>query len=227
MPSQPRTVKHQPGPRRRHGLTREQIAKAALDLIDAEGLDGLTMQRLAGSLGIGTMTLYGYFRSKDELLDAVIDAASEPEGSFTRQGPWREQLAELVRLNYRRLVRHPALVQIRLRRPILRPRSLRFGETILAILHEAGFGAEEAAGAFRLIFTYVFGYAALSPQQTVEEQRRETAAAIALLPPEQYPHLTDTANEVSMAMAGENQFEYGLQRVLDGVEAAHGRQVAG
>ncbi len=210
-------------PRRRHGLSRAQIAKAALDLIDADGLDALTMQRLAESLGVGTMTLYGYFRSKDELLEAVVDAAVGGERSFTLEGPWREQLGQLVHIHYRGLIRHPALVQIRLRHPILRPRGLRFAESILAILHHAGFEAAEAVGAFRLIFTYMFGFAALSPERTVDEQRREAAAAFALLPPDEYPHLTRVSREASEAMAGEDQFEYGLQRLLDGIDASRAR----
>lgn len=219
MAGQTGTAKAEQPRRRRHGLSREQIAKAALGLIDADGLEALTMQRLADTLGIGTMTLYGYFRSKDDLLDAAVDAAAEPQGKLSRQGPWRDQLHELVYINYRALVRHPALVQIRLRQPILRPKGLRFAETVLEILDGAGFETAQAVRAFRLIFTYMFGFAALSPERTVAEQRREAAAAFALLPPEKYPHLTAATNEVSAAMAGEEQFEYGLQRLLDGIEA--------
>lgn len=214
------TVKSKRRARRRTGLSREQIAKAALDLVDAEGLDALTMQRLAEKLGAGTMTLYGYFRSKDELLEAVVDAAVGPARTFTLGGSWREQLSELVRIHYRGLLRHPALVQIRLRHPILRPRGLRFAESVLAILHDAGFDTVQAVGAFRLIFTYMFGFAALSPEKTVDEQRREAASAFALLPPDEYPQLTRVGKEASEAMAGEEQFEYGLQRLLDGIEAA-------
>jgi AcrR family transcriptional regulator len=205
--------------RRRGGLSRRQIARAALEIVDSEGLDGLTMQRVAEAVGAGTMTLYGYVRSKDELLDAVVDAAVEDAEPPTGEGSWRERLGELARVAHHMLTRHPALVQVRMAQPVLRPESLRFGEAAMGILDDAGFESREAAQAFRLLFTYVFGFAGLSPEQTAERARREAAAAIAMLPPEQYPNLSRAAAEASAAMAGEEQFEYGLERILDGLEA--------
>src|SRR5687768_6114837 len=88
-------------------LTREQILEAAGALLDREGLDGLTMRSLGQELGVGTMTLYGHFRSKDELLDALVDAATENEPG-TASGPWRERLRELILSVRRSLVEHPA-----------------------------------------------------------------------------------------------------------------------
>jgi TetR/AcrR family tetracycline transcriptional repressor len=223
MERQARTAKPSAGRQRRRGrrpgLSREQIARAALELVDREGLDALTMQRLAEQLGVGTMTVYGYFRRKEELLDAIIDAAVEDARPPPRTGPWRKQLRELVRFAHQRLGEHPALVQLRLREPVVRPEALRFGEAALAILHQAGFDSTEAARSFRLLFTYVVGYAALSPADTTEEQRRQAAAAIALLPEDEYPNLNRAAGETSKAMAGEEAFDFGLERILDGLEA--------
>ncbi len=202
-------------------MSREQIAEAALELVDREGLDALTMQRLAEQLGIGTMTVYGYFRSKDELLDAIVDAAVGDAQLPARTGPWREQLSELVHFAHQRLVAHPALVALRLRGPVLRPEALRFGEAVLDILYDAGFESAEAALSFRLLFTYLLGYAALSPSDTTEEQRRQAAAAIAQLPEDMYPNLKRAADEASRAMAGEEAFAFGLERILDGLEKLH------
>jgi hypothetical protein len=89
----------------------------------------------------------------------------------------------------------------------------------MGILHEAGFDSREAAQVFRLLFTYIFGFAGLSPDQTAAAARRQAQVAIAVLPPEDYPNLTAAAAEASMAMAGEEQFEYGLERILDGLQA--------
>jgi AcrR family transcriptional regulator len=211
---------------RRPGLSRHQVARAALQILDREGLDGLTMQRIARDLGVGTMTLYGYFRSKDELLDAVIDVAVQQAQPLSGEGSWRDQLHELIHRAHRNLTRHPALVQIRFRQPVLRPEALRFAEAALRILHGAGFESAEATKAFRLLFTYVFGFAGLSPEQTADEARRQAAAAIAILAPEDYPNLTRASAEASTAMAGEEQFEYGLERILDGLEARLGDRAA-
>jgi AcrR family transcriptional regulator len=205
---------------RRPRLSRERIAKAALELADQEGLAALSMQRVADALGVGTMTLYGYFRSKEELLDAVVDAAAaEPHKRLTRRGSWRQQLKATVNVAYGALTRHPALVQIRFMRPVLRPDALRFGERLIGILREAGFDGTEAAQAFRLLFTYTFGFAGLSPERSAEEARREAAVAAASLPPEKFPNMTEVAAEWTRAMAGPEQFNYGLDRILDGLEA--------
>jgi AcrR family transcriptional regulator len=210
--------------RPRGGLSRRQIARAALDIVDREGLDALTMQRVAEAVGAGTMTLYGYVRSKDELLDALVDAAVEDVKPPIGAGSWREQLHGLAHVAHDMLNRHPALVQIRLRQPVLRPESLRFGEAVLEILAGAGFDTREATQAFRLLFTFVFGFAGLSPEQTADQTRRQAAAAIATLPPDEFPNLTKAAAEATMAMAGEEQFEYGLERILDGLEARLAKQ---
>jgi AcrR family transcriptional regulator len=205
-------------------LSRDEIAQAALELADREGLEALTMQRVASALGVGTMTLYGYFRSKDELLDAVVDAAVEDLEPLGGEGSWREQLRELVHVARGMLSRHPGLVQLRFRQPVLRPEALRFSEAALGILLSAGFDRGEAAQAFRLLFTYTFGFAGLSPEETAEEARRQAAGAIVALPPDKYPNLTKAAAEASRAMAGEEQFEYGLDRILDGLEARLGKR---
>src|SRR3954452_20000957 len=131
-------------------LTRERVAEAALDLVDREGLDGLSMRRLADALGVGTMTLYGYFRSKRELLDAVVDAAVSDRPPPQPEGDWRAQLRALLKGARRNLLRHPALVAIRVRQPVLQPEALRFAESGLRILREAGFERRDAALAFRL-----------------------------------------------------------------------------
>ena len=207
-------------------LSREQVAAAALELLDREGLEALSMRRLADRLGVGTMTLYGYFRSKDELLDAVIDAAVANREPFAFEGTWQEQIRRLMQGTRRRLGSHPGLVKVRADRPVLRPEALRFAETGLTILRGAGFGRTDAARAFRLLFTYVFGYVSFSPDETAEEARRRSRAATAALPPDEYPTLRDTSDELAEAMAGEQTFDFGLDRIIDGLEAhlrAHAR----
>jgi len=192
----------------------------ALELVDREGLDALTMQRLARELGAGTMTLYGYFESRDDLLDAIVDAAVDARPWPPARGAdWRERLAHTVRGSFRALGRHPALAEIRARRPVLRPEALRFAERVIGLLREAGFEPEEAASAFRLIFTYTFGFAVLSPQRSRDEARQAAASAAAALPPDEYPNLTAHPREWTHAMAGVEQFDYGLERLLDGLQA--------
>jgi AcrR family transcriptional regulator len=199
-------------------LTRGQVAQAALELADADGLEALSMRALADRLGVGTMTLYGYVRNKDELLDALVDAAVADEPP-PAEGDWKQQLRDLVLHARRNLLRHPSLVELRVRRPVLRPEALRFSEHALRVLREAGFDVREGTAAFRLLFTYTLGFAALSPAEATEADRRAASAALAALPPDEYPALAEARAEASLAMGGEEVFEYGLDRILDGLEA--------
>ena len=172
------------------GLTREDVATKALEILDRDGVDGLTMRRLAQDLGVGTMTLYGYVRNKEEVLDAAVDVAVSTSPGFRRTGDWRRDLHTLIAGSWRNLNRHPALVQIRLRQPVLRPEALRFGEAGMDILLRAGFPADEAAQCFRLLFTFAFGFAGLSPDRDAEQARRQAIVVLIGLDPERYPNLT-------------------------------------
>jgi AcrR family transcriptional regulator len=213
--TQPTTATGRPRAR----FSREQVAAAALELLDRDGLEALSMRRLAEQLGVGTMTLYGYFRSKDELLDAVIDAAVADREPHVFEGPWQEQIRQLMQASRRGLGRHPGLVKVRADRPVLRPEALRFAEAGLTILRGAGFGRTDAARSFRLLFTYVFGYVSFSPDETAEEARRDSRAASSVLPIDEYPMLRDTSEELAEAMAGQETFEFGLDRIIGGLEA--------
>lgn len=209
--------RRRPGPRRK--TSRAALARAALRIADADGLDSLTVQRLAETAGIGTMTVYGYFRSKDELLDAVVDAAVGEGIAVPLDAEWRDELHAVVTTVHDALTRHPSLVEIRFRRPVLRPEALQFGERCMGALTRAGLSPTEAAAAFRLLFTYVFGYAGLSPASREEQARSETAAAVRGLAPDRYPTLTDHADAFAGAAAGREVFEAGLTLVLDGIAA--------
>ena len=201
------------------GLTREDVAAKALEILDRDGIEGLTMRRLAQDLGVGTMTLYGYMRSKEEVLDAAVDVAVSSSPGFRRSGDWRQDLRALIVGSWRNLNRHPALVQIRLRVPVLRPEALRFGEAGMDILLRAGFPPDEAAQSFRLLFTYAFGFAGLSPDRDAQLARRQANVVLIGLDHDRYPNLTAAREEFSDAMAGPEAFSYGLERILDGLEA--------
>lgn len=200
-------------------LDREQVAEAALELLDRDGLETLSMRRLADHLGVGTMTLYGYFASKDDLLDAVIDAAVADRDQPQLDGPWQDQLRQLMQASRRSLERHPSLVKVRAERPVLRPEALRFAELGLTILRGAGFSRMDAARAFRLLFTYVFGYVSFSPDEHADEARNASRAAAAQLPPDEYPAIAESAEELADAMAGGATFDFGLDLIIAGLDA--------
>jgi AcrR family transcriptional regulator len=205
--------------RRRRSLSPRRVTEAALELAREGGVDAITMRRLAHRLDVGTMTLYGYFRNKDELIDAMTDAVTEDANIAVGEGSWREQLGELLRGIRRALDEHPVGVEIRRRRPILSPSALRVSEAGLQILERAGFGRADAARAYRTLWLYVFGFAAFNSPEDPADLKRHVRGALAALPLDEYPLLTSGVDEAVSAMAGNEQFEFGLDLLLDGIEA--------
>jgi AcrR family transcriptional regulator len=182
------------------------------------------MRRLASEAGIPTATLYGYFRDKDELVDAIIDLAASRSPLPELSGSWRAQIRDLMRWLRRELVRHPDLVKVRLERPILSLGALRLTERGMAVLIEAGFARAEAARAYQMLFVFTFGSAAFGPHGDPDEYQRRVRATYTLLPPEDYPVLSSSIAEAAAVMSGEEQFEYALERLLDGLEASLDRR---
>jgi AcrR family transcriptional regulator len=214
------------GNRRATSLSREQVALAALEVLDREGLEGLSMRRLAGELGVGTMTLYGYFRGKRELLDAVVDVATEDFVAPEPVGGFREQLVAYSLASFEWLLRHPMVVQLRGEEAIIRPAALGVSERVLQLLLDAGLGPEEAARAFRVLFTYLFGSALFAPREATEDERRALLAAHLSLPEERFPAIREAAPYAAAATGGRDQFLYGLECIVDGIEARKDRYSA-
>jgi AcrR family transcriptional regulator len=213
MPSKaPVTEHHLPS------VSRERIVRAALDLLDRDGLDALSMRRIAAEVGVTAMTLYVYFRNKDELLDAVVDAGADEITLPSQEGPWKLQMSELLHEVRRALERHPGALRDRLTRPFLGPGVLRLPETALRILEAAGFEKEDAVRAYRALFSYTFGYASFSSEANAEEARRKARVALASLPEDEYPAMIAASAELTEAMAGDAAFDFGLDRLLDGLE---------
>jgi len=201
-------------------LTPEDIAATALELVDRDGLEALSMRRLADELGVGTMTLYGYFRNKAELLDALMDVSvSVTAADLPESGPWRDRVVTLAQTMRAWLESHPALVQVRMQQTMTRPSQFVVTERVVEALIDAGLDRADAARAFRLLFTYVFGFVAFSPTAQADSARREVRAALAALPPDEYPLLSSMGDEAAAAAAGDEQFAYGLESILDGIEA--------
>jgi AcrR family transcriptional regulator len=177
------------------------------------------MRRLADELGAGTMTLYGHFTNKRELLDAVIETAVAEVELPRFEGSWRDQIRQLGAYNRDLFARHPSVVEIWARQPVLAAGTLHGVEAGLQILEEAGFEAEEAVKAFRLLVTYSFGFELFSAARSNPDARESARAALGALPPEAYPRLSEAAGAFAAAMGSEEAFAYGLDRILDGLEA--------
>jgi AcrR family transcriptional regulator len=201
-------------------LSRERIVQVALEAVEQEGVDALSMRRLAQRLDVWPMSIYTYFRDKDELLDALAESAVEAVPVPSRRASWRTQMRELLHDARRVLGTDASGLSSRLPRAILSPGLLRISDAGLAILERAGFSKRDAAGAWRALLSYTFGFATLSVGGNAEEARRRTRAAIAALPEDGYPALHAAAAELAAALAEDDEFDRGLERLLDGLAAS-------
>ena len=174
------------------------VLGAARSITDSEGLDGLSMRRLAQELDVWPMSIYTYFRDKDELLDALAEHRAADVRLPQQHTSWRWEMRAL--LHETRRVGAEALVASRLPGAMLSPGLLRITGAGLAILERAGFGREEAASAWRSLLSYTFGFALTS------------LAAAPALPP-----------ELERALAADEEFDRGLARLLDGLRPATSR----
>lgn len=204
-------------------LSRERILEAALEVIDRDGMSAFSMRRLAQQLDVWPMTVYRYFRDKDELLDAIAAHTAGAVPVPSDAADWREQLHALLDGAREAMARDPSGIGGSLARAFLTPEALRLSEAALTILEAAGLSKAEAASAWRALWSYTYGFAMFHVAPTPDETRRATRAAIAVLPDDDYPALLASANEVAAALADDaDEFRYGLDRLLDGITADAG-----
>ena len=142
-------------------LSPEGILRAALRLVDAEGLDALTMRRLAAELGVATMSLYGHVSTKDELLLGVVNMVTGEIGRPDPATPPWEALRIVTREFRRVALGHPNLVPLIVRQPPTGSEGLHTLEAALDALRRAGLEPSMTARAYRLTASFAIGFVSL------------------------------------------------------------------
>ncbi|MEG8279313.1 TetR/AcrR family transcriptional regulator [Streptomyces sp. AHA2] len=209
-------------------LTLDRIVEAAIRVADAEGLEGLSMRRVAAELGTGTMSLYRYVPGKGELLDLMLDRVQRPSDNPADlgDGGWRGALEALARATLALYRRHPWLLHVNQSRPILGPSALDGMEKVLTLIRPMGLSDPELVSAIIMIDGYVVGAARTQLYQ--QEAERRTGLTDAEFWQAQVPVLEKvmaSGRYPVMASLSEDafgtefdHFEFGLQRILDGLE---------
>ncbi|MEV6961052.1 TetR/AcrR family transcriptional regulator [Streptomyces sp. NPDC051207] len=221
----------------RPALTLDQIVEAAVRIADSEGLESLSMRRVAAELGTGTMTLYRYVPGKGELLDLMLDRVQRPTENPAEPGDggWRAALEALGRATLALYRRHPWLLRVNQSRPILGPSALDGMEKVLSRIKPMGLSDPELVSAIIMIDGYVVGAARTQLYQ--EEAERRSGLTDAQFWEAQRPVLEEvmaSGRYPVMASLAENtfgpdfdHFEFGLQRILDGLEVLVARRQRG
>jgi AcrR family transcriptional regulator len=192
--------------------------------MDAQGAGALTMRKLAAELGMGTMALYRYFPSKQELIDAAVEIAA-PEIELPEPGaaPCRQQLAGMARALFDAGRRHPTLARARFDRPLQSPGAMRITDRAIALLLQAGLGKREAVAAFKALLIHTLGAAAAAASESRPEVRNSARDRHATLPADQVPAMATVAAELTAALGDEQAFEFGLTALLDAIEQRTGQ----
>jgi AcrR family transcriptional regulator len=221
------------------GLSVERIVQAAIEVADASGLAALSMRRVADELGVGTMSLYTYVPGKAELLGVMLDTVlGETPTLVGTGGGWRADLELGAREHWELYHRHPWVLRLAGARAPLGPNQLARYDAMLAAVSGVGLTGTEMVLVVSLVGDYVRGAARsaveaaaeLSTGQSDDQSSAEHEPLLAAyLDTERFPTATRLAQEgafePSPGGAEHNlqqaldSFEFGLQRVLDGIEA--------
>lgn len=226
-----------PGPARRGpkpSRTVDEVIQAAVAIADAEGLEALSIRRVAEALGLSTMSLYTYVPSKAELLDLMLDTVAGEnlaDDAAAAANGWRGKLEQIAREGWARAQRHPWIAQVGGHRPPLGPNVLARRETALQAIDGLGLDALEMDLLTSLVVDYVRG----SVRAALEAREVERLSGITdeqwwalngellkdLIDPFRYPATVRVGKAYRDDKLKVNQvrrFDFGLQRVLDGIE---------
>ncbi len=209
-------------PAARSPLTREKILAAAVAIADERGVGAVTMREVASRLGVEAMSLYNHVANKDEILDGMVDLVIAEVDLPAEVDDWREAMRRRAVSARRVFGRHPWAPALLDSRRSSGPARLRYFDWVLGKLLAAGFSLDDAARAFSLLDSYVYGFGIQQSNFRAggDAPTEEMAAAIlAWIPEETYPHLHRMAAHAMQAGYDEEaDFAFGLDAILNALQ---------
>ena len=206
-------------------LSKERVLRAAIDLADAEGIDALSMRRLAKELGVEAMSLYNHVANKGEILAGIIDLVAGEFDLPSDESDWKAAMRRNAVSSRDVLLRHRWATGIWMTQGG-GPARLRNGDWMLRTLREAGFPPQLIYHAFHILESYVLGY----PLQQLnfpykgEELAGMAADFLKQIPVEDYPDLVEHIHQhLEPHEEGPGGFEMGLDLILDGLDRARAK----
>lgn len=215
-----------PRPNRRErpakpALTRAGIVAAAMAVMQAEGLERVTMRRLAQELDTGAASLYVYVRNTAELYTAMIDQLLEALdlSPVDAPGDWRDRLAQVLTSYGLLLMAHPSLARAAAVSRPSGPRFLTMAEALLSLLDEGGVPGDRAARAVDLLLQFATTTAAEQGTRDraadAEDEQEALAAAVRDVSPATHPHLAALGTEM-LSGPGSDRLAWGFRVLLNG-----------
>ncbi|GAA4930680.1 TetR/AcrR family transcriptional regulator [Actinoplanes utahensis] len=213
-------------------LSREQIVRSAIELLDAEGANGLSMRRLGARLGSGATSLYWHVATKDDLVELAVDEVmGEVYVPEPGDAPWRVGVSVMANGLRAMLLRHPWVIGYLGMRPTIGPNVLRMSNRTIALLSAAGFTGPGLSHVHALVTAHVIGSATMEGAVVAAVRRsgRTAAELRARMEPfmdkvaVDYPDYARWREENGVAEMDptegfDQSFAFGLDRILDGLE---------
>jgi len=179
------------------------------------------MRRLGSHLGVEAMSLYKHVANKDEILDGIVDIVVGEIDLPYVEADWKTAMRQRAISARQVLASHPWAIGMLESRAAMGPAALRYVDAVIGGLRRGGFSVEMAAHAFLLLDSYIYGFVVQEMSFSVgasEETDEPAEAILQTLPTNQYPHLAEIATEYVTGYNYADEFEYGLDLILDGLD---------
>jgi len=202
------------------------VLDRALAIADAEGLEALSIRRLAQELGVTPMALYWHFKSKDDLLAALADrVVQEVDLAVDRSLDWLEQVRRLIESFLATLRRHPSACSLLVNHDAPGEHSLAALEVVLDILRRGGFSPDEATQLTRHVLRSTYAlvsgepYAAPSDERRRAEAQRRARFLLESPPPDRFPRLIEAAHPLSSCEDPDAYYGFGVDLLMASIQA--------
>jgi AcrR family transcriptional regulator len=206
-------------------LSRERVLQAALSLADQGGLEALSMRKLGQALGVEAMAVYYHFANKDRVLDGIVDLVFAEIDVPVIGADWKSAMRRRAISVRDALGRHRWAIGLMESRTNPGPANLRHHDAVIGCLRAAGFDMAMAAHAYSLLDGYIYGFALTKmnlPFDATTDIAEMAETMLEPFPRGEYPNLADFITEHAMKPGYDfaDEFEYGLDVILDGLERA-------
>ncbi len=204
----------------RAGLTKELLIATALDVVDRDGLEALSMRRLGAELGVDPMAAYRHIPGKDALLDGIVEAVvSQADLTDDPALSWQDRLRALVRAYVGALMAHPNALPVIAERPWRTPGALMVLERALEIMTAAGASLHHALLAINAVGFFTSGLAlAIGAQNRAPGAAEEHAQTMLSLPQEQYPAIHELLHSGQTTSGPDEIVEFAVAAIVAEVE---------
>ena len=214
------------GPERRPQLTRQRVMTVAIELADRDGIDSISMRKLAQELGVEAMSLYTHVRNKEDLLDGMVDAVIGQIPISADGAGWKASLRQMALAARTVVLRHPWAARTIETRSAPGPAALRYVNAVIGIFREGGFSIAQAHHGLHILGSRALGFT----QDLFDDSGDldpETAARLADALGATHPYVVEMALAVTHSGAlgacdDDAEFEFALDLILDGLARLQG-----